>query len=162
MSAIPTVEKINEKVKKLLMEYYKGAPEDAEVLIDIQVKRCKVADHDHYKDPRCYAHTMHEPNIICVSSSMELLDDENIYGILAHEYGHIIHSQFPELISGAENYPGEFEIEVDEDLEFQYVGGREVDHEIFADFLIEKLFGLRIWYDQKKVQWMIDEHSING
>jgi hypothetical protein len=145
---------INEQLKQILVESYKGLAEDAAPLFEIRIERCSTADHDHYKDPRVFAHTHHKEDVICVSSSIELLDDANIYGVLAHEYGHMIYDQFPELIFDAQEYPNEFEVEIDREYGVQFVEGVEVDIEIFADWIVEKLFGLRIWYDQRKVQWL--------
>lgn len=148
------VQKLNKQLQQAMIKSYRGLQEDALVLKEIRVEHCRKADHDHYKDERVYAHTRHKDGVICVSSSLELLDDANILGVLAHEYGHIIHEEMPDLISGAEEWPGELEFEIDLEYEVQFVGGVEVDHEIFADWIVEKSFGMRIWYDHRKIQWL--------
>ncbi len=115
---------------------------EIESLIDISWKMCRLADRDHYREPRIYMHTGHEDMTICVSSSIELLDKENLAGLFLHEIGHIIHHELPNMY-----------LSLMDDDALEFVDGCD-DHEIIAEFLIDELFGIHIYYDQNKVQWV--------
>lgn len=136
------VEKILEKLKQKMIDAYPRPDHLAEMLIDIRVRRCRLADRDHYKERRVYAHAGCEDMLICVSSSIELLDDENVRGIFAHEIGHIVAIQMPELIE-----------EVCDDKEIVYMEDMD-DDELVADYVTERLFGIRVFYSDNKVQWV--------
>lgn len=49
---------------------------------------CHLADHDHGKDPRVFAHTNHKKRTICVSKVWLHLPIQYAFGILVHEAGH--------------------------------------------------------------------------
>ena len=110
------------------------------------MKRCVVADRDHYRDQRVYAHTGHEDMTVCVSGSIDLLSVNNIKGILAHEIGHIIHLHAPEVVN-------QLEVGLSTNEEDTYLGV-SIDQEIFADAIIYRLFDLHIFYDENKIQWI--------
>jgi hypothetical protein len=55
---------------------------------------CKYAIQDHEEELRVFAHTLHLKDTICVHSDLNKLSDAYIYGILAHEFGHIIADTF--------------------------------------------------------------------
>jgi len=121
-----------------LMAHY--PTDDCELLIDVSWKLCRMADRDHYRDHRIYMHTGHEKMTICASSSIELLDEENLIGLFLHEIGHIIHHEIPSLYTGQ--------------LDEETIGYMEDgDDEVIADMIIQKLFGIHIYYDYNKVQW---------
>lgn len=58
--------------------------------MNINIWHCTLADKDHKKYKRQYAHTYHYKNVICVAKSFFNLPDEHYYGLLAHEIGHIL------------------------------------------------------------------------
>ena len=140
------IRRIFDDLIDFLIERYRGDKEDIEVLIDTIVKRCVIADREHYKSRRSYAHTNHEPMTVCVSGSIDLLPINNIKGILVHEIGHIIHLNFPELVN-------DLEVGLSTDEEDTYLGV-SVDQEVFADAIIYRLYDLHIFYDENKVQWI--------
>uniref|UniRef100_A0A6H1ZXL7 Peptidase n=1 Tax=viral metagenome TaxID=1070528 RepID=A0A6H1ZXL7_9ZZZZ len=127
------VENILESIKEALVDIY-GV--EAEILYDIKVIRCSQADYDHWREGRIYAHVGCMDKTICVSSSIELLDDCNITGLLLHEIGHLIHLE------------GLLDIEIPDGIN---------DDEIIADMIIDNIFGIHIYYDGKKVQWVINK-----
>lgn len=51
---------------------------------------CPLAESDHAKEERVFAHTLHLPNTVCVCQDIEKLNDDFLYGIMAHEFGHIL------------------------------------------------------------------------
>lgn len=63
-----------------------------------EILLCRVAEKEHAKSKRQYAHTFHrtgmnqEP-VICVCQEFWELPPEHFYGLLAHELGHIIAGQ---------------------------------------------------------------------
>lgn len=56
----------------------------------LRIVNCALAEKDHRRSKRQYAHTLHKPNAICVAESFWDLPDSHFYGILAHEIGHVI------------------------------------------------------------------------
>jgi hypothetical protein len=50
---------------------------------------CLVANRDHTKSKRQYAHSLHVEGVICVCSAFWDLPDKFFFGILAHEIGHM-------------------------------------------------------------------------
>jgi hypothetical protein len=56
----------------------------------IEVKWCKIAEEDHKKERRVYAHTFHRKNTICVCRDFGELPDQHFVAILAHEIGHLL------------------------------------------------------------------------
>jgi len=130
------IRNILQKAKVRLMNLYDGDSSDLEFLFDTDIQRCKHAEIDHMKERRVYAHVGCERMMICVSSSIDLIPDENILGIIIHEIGHLIHLENPDIVSG---------MSILEDIS---------DDEIIADFIIDQLFGIHIFYDDKKIQWV--------
>lgn len=51
---------------------------------------CPVAEEDHVHSFRQFAHVFHMDGFICTSSEIDLLADRHIYGLIAHEFGHVI------------------------------------------------------------------------
>jgi hypothetical protein len=66
-----------------------------------------------------------------------------------HEFGHILSEE--ELL----NFPM-FGMDViyDRNVVHFMMDGVEVDPEIFVDALVDRLFGVRIYYDKRKLQWV--------
>lgn len=56
----------------------------------INIRYCKLADKDHKRKKRWYAHTHHVNDHICVSQSILDLNDSQFYAVIAHEIGHIL------------------------------------------------------------------------
>lgn len=57
----------------------------------IKVKLCGQADADHRKSWRQFAHTGHDPYVVCFARAAEReLTDEEILGMSAHEIGHVV------------------------------------------------------------------------
>jgi len=129
------VENILESIKEALVDIY-GV--EAEILYSIKIVRCSQADRDHRREERIHAHVGCMDRTICISNSIDLLDDCNITGLLLHEIGHLIHLE--ELL----------DIEIPEDIG---------DDEIIADMIIDNIFGIHIYYDKKKIQWVINTSS---
>lgn len=136
------IESLLEKLKSVMIDRYQGRQVAVELLIDIYYERCRRADHDHHKDHRIYMHVGCEDNRICTCSSITNLDDENLYGLFAHEIGHIIMTQFHQIYE-----------EVLDENEIVGLYSSE-DEEIMADEVIAVLFDLDIRYDENKVQWL--------
>lgn len=132
---------IFENLKEYLIENYPGTSNISESLIDIQFKRCLLAEKEHYKDKRQYMHIGHDDMTICVSDSIEHLDIENIHGLFLHEIGHLIINQIRLIYTDMiHNRPIENIKEI-------------TDEELLADIIIENIWGIAIRYDKNKVQW---------
>lgn len=57
----------------------------------VEVRFCAKADKDHLLKWRRFAHTGHEPYVVCFARLSEAdLTDEEILGISAHELGHVV------------------------------------------------------------------------
>lgn len=56
---------------------------------DVEFILCEMADKDHEREDRVYAHVFHHPWTICVCDRFEDLPDEHKAGILLHEFGHL-------------------------------------------------------------------------
>lgn len=126
---------------------------------------CIVAEKDHRKSSRVYAHVGHFEHMICVSRNMEALPNKNLVGIFFHEFGHVVHFAKKPLgltrelrndfgldcVRNKVSYPVEYkripQKKIARASEF-----RSVDPEIFADTVAERLFNVRIFYDERKVQ----------
>lgn len=134
---IARLDKIYNSVLTSLISVYDGGREDLEFLFNVNIVRCVHAERDHMKERRVYSHVGCSKLTICVSSSIDLLPDENIKGILVHEIGHLIHINCPGTVDG---------IEILEDID---------DDEIIADAIIDQVFGIHIYYDENKVQCVV-------
>jgi hypothetical protein len=51
---------------------------------------CPIANIDHKKSLRAFAHVNHIPHTVCVSGYITQIPINNILGILAHEFGHLL------------------------------------------------------------------------
>lgn len=58
-----------------------------------RVEQCGLADQEHEKSRRQYAHTFHRPGVICIASEFLRLPEVNRLGILLHELGHLMSGQ---------------------------------------------------------------------
>lgn len=56
----------------------------------LQLSFCPLAERDHRRSKRQYAHTCHRDGIICICEAFHDLPDTFKYGILLHELGHLI------------------------------------------------------------------------
>lgn len=57
----------------------------------ILLKHCALADQEHAKSKRQYAHTFHhDERNICVAKAFENLTENQIWAIIAHEVGHLL------------------------------------------------------------------------
>jgi hypothetical protein len=56
----------------------------------MKLKHCTLADADHRRERRYYAHVLHRPDCICICKAFANLPDEHAYAILLHELGHLI------------------------------------------------------------------------
>ena len=56
-----------------------------------RLRHCEVADRDHVKRKRQYAHTWHiDDKTICVAKAFFSLPIEHKAGLIAHEIGHLL------------------------------------------------------------------------
>lgn len=62
---------------------------------EVRLQVCEQAEKDHEKKERWYAHTGHLPDTICVCEAIEDLDEDIIYGIMMHEFGHLFCERYP-------------------------------------------------------------------
>ena len=121
-----------------------------EMLEDISIDRCVLADHDHHSDMRIYMHVncerqkSNEPHI-CFSSSAENLPDETLMALFIHEIAHIVAFQYPEIVEDSDEI----------DLENCTIANITVDNEIMADYIAENILGVRIYYNEDKVQTVL-------
>ena len=149
---------LDEKLKKLTKfmvfrsdEYFIGMNKIKNVLKSIKIQHCKIADKDHEDEFRVFAHVGCKKDTICVSKYIQSLDDCNIYGILAHEIGHIIDLQHEDVARYVLNYN-----------DYNYDGMKGFGDEVMADFMIDALFDLHIYYDEDKIQTLaISPGAIN-
>lgn len=51
---------------------------------------CSLADREHARSRRQYAHTYHRPDVICFARAVDELTDAQYWAILAHEVGHLL------------------------------------------------------------------------
>lgn len=56
----------------------------------VKWRHCAIAERDHRKDVRNYAHTFHFPQTICFAKAFWKLPREYRDGILLHEIGHLL------------------------------------------------------------------------
>jgi hypothetical protein len=57
----------------------------------VAVRFCKQADSEHRRSWRQFAHTGHEPYVVCFARAAEdELTDEEVLGMSAHELGHVV------------------------------------------------------------------------
>lgn len=106
-----------------------------EFFIGVKIDQCNLAEQDHAEMERVHAHTMHKDRVICVCDSFWDLPDGNQLGIIFHELGHIMDSEMEE---------SQLRCEVK-------------DAEIRADMISELYFGMKIYYDKNKIQWVNEE-----
>jgi hypothetical protein len=55
----------------------------------IKIQLCEIAEKDHQKKKRNYAHTFHKKNVICVCKDLYQLPLRDKAAIIAHEFGHL-------------------------------------------------------------------------
>jgi len=55
-----------------------------------RIKICPLAEKDHKKDQRAYAHWGHYPKTICISQSIYRLPKQVSLALLLHELGHAL------------------------------------------------------------------------
>ncbi len=78
------VEKLFRKAQDFTLKSFPSLP-------PLSVKFCVLADRDHEKEWRVFAHMGHEPGVVCwAKAAEEELFDEEILGISFHELGHVI------------------------------------------------------------------------
>lgn len=58
--------------------------------IAVKIRECRLANEDHVKARRQYAHVGHHKGTICIARAFWELPGEHFFGILAHEIGHLI------------------------------------------------------------------------
>ena len=56
----------------------------------VRWRHCAIAESDHRKDVRNYAHTYHYPHTICFAKAFWKLPREYRDGIILHEIGHLL------------------------------------------------------------------------
>lgn len=74
---------------------------------------CPVARFDNDVTKRTFAHTFHIDDTICLSVNLRWLCDEAVWGIMAHEFGHLLadkhYKKKPDLVEEqADQAAGEF------------------------------------------------------
>jgi len=88
-----------ERAEKAFSHLQKRLDETVGEFISLSLRwSCPVAEQDHRSAFRQFAHVFHDddPGAICVAAEIGQLDDEYLYGILAHEFGHLIAQEFHE------------------------------------------------------------------
>lgn len=117
----------------------------------VQAKYCAEVDRLHAKKWRQFCHTMHRENVICCARETNDLTDENIRGLMFHELAHIVAEQHTDLLF----HDSGLQVEQDDRGQLLFfMDDQEVDPEIFTDALAERIFQVRIYYDQNKLQWV--------
>lgn len=56
----------------------------------LKIKFCRLADKDHKRSKRQYAHTYHYPWTICFAKAAKNLKPREFAAIFAHEIGHLL------------------------------------------------------------------------
>lgn len=56
----------------------------------IKILQCELADEEHRKAKRQYAHTYHHKNVICLAWAWRNLTFNQFWAIMAHEFGHLL------------------------------------------------------------------------
>lgn len=59
-------------------------------VIRLKIKECPLAERDHRKSKRVYAHYGHLPQTICVSREIYRIPANHTVAIIAHEIGHAL------------------------------------------------------------------------
>jgi hypothetical protein len=99
----------------------------------IIVANCPIADRDHKKSLRQYAHTFHKIGFVCVSKEIWPLPELHLYGILAHEIGHLLAGQ------DASEEDADAAVEIELGLTIRYADGKHGRRLQFLDeFDLEK------------------------
>jgi len=118
---------------------------DIPLSLRIFIRKCEIANMEHYEDKRQYMHTGHivDPNgekvYICYADKTNDLSVNNIFGLIMHEIGHIVE----EILRKKKMHTNILKV--------------TDDHEIIADMIAEKIFKQRIYYDSMKIQKVIVE-----
>lgn len=56
----------------------------------VKICFCGLADREHTRSKRQYAHTYHKRNVICFAQAANDLTEAQYWAILAHEVGHLL------------------------------------------------------------------------
>lgn len=59
-------------------------------LFGLKLELCSLAELDHHEAKRQYAHACHQEGVICICKAFFELPDTHKYGILLHEFGHVL------------------------------------------------------------------------
>lgn len=136
MCVDPAVKQAFLNVRRRVLAKYDGLPH-------IKVAYCWIADRDHEKRKRQYAHWGHIKNTICVARAIDNLPDDNKRGIFLHEFGHVLDDYFDPETNAEERMADRIDsIEDDEDR---------------ADEFVARLIKAKIEYDDDDVQREVDE-----
>lgn len=75
----------------------------------ITIRKCKLADDDHVKSLRQYAHTYHvKGTVICVAGAWTTLPLYVQMGLIAHEVGHLLAGHVDHAESEADRLANKF------------------------------------------------------
>ena len=110
------------------------------VIGDVRLRHCPLADRQHRTSWRNVAHTLHYPKTICVARILAKMPDENIQGVLWHEAGHLIMDEFVPEVNKQLG-----------DCDKHHI---EQEAELFANEVVETMFGIVIAYDQDLIQFV--------
>ena len=98
-------------------------------MMKINIIHCELANREHSKKKRQYAHTFHyEHNTICVADALWDLPVNHLLAILLHEIGHL-------------HYPPEKYI----DDPFADFAEDHEKHETAVDDVVHQLYHVKIW-----------------
>jgi hypothetical protein len=136
-----------------MLPYFREMLADGVASIDLD-ESCSVAERDHLKVARRFAHANHREMTICCCKETAGLSEENIKGLLVHEICHIVHESIHQVFT--KDTDKTFGIDITRHQNGQddfWIDDTPVDGEILADAIAERVFGVRIFYDLKKIQW---------
>jgi hypothetical protein len=141
-------------IPREMQAYFREMLADGIASIELD-EDCTVAERDHQKVQRHFAHANHRQMTICCTKDMAKLPEENIKGILVHEMCHIVHESIHQVFT--KDTDKTFGIDITRHQNGQddfWLDDVPVDGEIVADAIAERVFGVRIYYDLGKIQWV--------
>jgi hypothetical protein len=125
------------KLSRILSQVLEVARERSPWIPSVRIRHCPLADRDHRKKWRQFAHSLHVPGFICFArEAAHEMTEREIFGMTAHELGHIVAMKLklPEHMKPARG---------------QGTPKRVQDE---ADTVAELLFGIPIRYNRRTLQ----------
>lgn len=131
------LKRVFHSIRKMVLDKFDWLPH-------IKLEPCYVAEKDHERSARTYAHWGHRPGVICYAKDFENLPESNQRGITLHEFGHCLDDYMEEVLADCPELEGDID-NIDDD-------------EVRADYIMVQVFDVPLSYDERDVQILLDRH----